>query len=336
MNKGICVAGNMIVDILYPIEGWPQQGELVHILDGISKATGGAVCNVIVDLAKLDPGLSLCAMGRIGCDAEGDLIMEQLSQYSNIDTSRILREGISAFTAVMSDRQSKQRTFFTYLGANGRFNEDDIDWESLDADILHIGYILLLNALDQPDEQYGTKMARLLHHAQQHGIRTSIDVVSEASDRFGRLVPPAMKYADYCIINEYEGEQTTGVKLRDSSGTLIMENLPVALKRMKQMGVSTWAVIHCPEGGYGLDAEDRFVSLSSLSLPEGYIKGSVGAGDAFCAGVLYGAEKGMGLSQAIDLGIASAAASLSEAGSTDGMRSMAEVMQLFERFGRRV
>ena len=28
MRKGICVAGNMIVDILYPTADWPKQGEL--------------------------------------------------------------------------------------------------------------------------------------------------------------------------------------------------------------------------------------------------------------------------------------------------------------------
>lgn len=335
MRKGICVAGNMIVDILYPTEGWPKRGELVHILDGISRSTGGAVCNVIVDLAKLDPQLPLFAMGKIGEDAEGDVILKKLGEHANIDVSNVIREGISAFTAVMNDVKSNERTFFTYLGANGRFDEDCIDWNSISANIFHIGYILLLNALDQPDTEYGSKMARLLHHAQQHGLKTSIDVVSEASDRFTRLVPPALKYTDYCIINEVEAQQTTGILLRDENGGLMIDNMPKALAAMKAMGVSTWAVIHCPEGGYGLDEQDHYVQLSSLKLPEGYIKGTVGAGDAFCAGVLYGAEKGRTLAQAIDLGIASAAASLSQPGSTEGMRPEAEVLKLFDAFGRR-
>ena len=335
MRKGICVAGNMIVDIVYPTEGWPKQGELVHILDGISRSTGGAVCNVIVDLAKLDASMPLYALGRIGRDAEGDLVMAELGKYPNIDTSGVICEGISAFTAVMSDQRSRQRTFFTYLGANGCFDEDDIDWDSVRADIFHIGYILLLNALDAPDNEYGTKMARLLCSAQRHGIKTSIDVVSEASDRFRRLVPPALKHTDYCIINEYEAEQTTGVRLRDPSGGLIQENLPAALERMKDMGVSTWAVIHCPEGGFGLDENGQYIARGSLILPEDYIQGSVGAGDGFCAGVLYGAEKGLPLAESIDIGIASATASLSAAGATEGMRCMDEVMRLFDRFERR-
>ena len=334
MRKGICIAGNMIVDITYPIQGWPNPGELVHIRDGIVRSTGGAVCNVVVDLATLDPTLRLFAAGRIGEDAEGDLVMKVFGGYPNIDTSNVVREGISAFTNVMSDLESKQRTFFCYLGANGRFCEDDIHWDGLTADIFHIGYILLLNALDQPDDEYGSKMARLLHHAQQHGMKTSIDVVSEASDRFARLVPPALRYTDYCVINEYEAQMTTGVKLRDDDGALIRDNIPEALKAMKTMGVSTWAVIHCPEGGFGLDENNQYIALSSLKLPRDFIKGTVGAGDAFCAGVLYGAEMGWTLEKAIDTGICAAAASLRAASATDGMAPIAEVLALAGQFER--
>ena len=335
MRKGICVAGNMIVDITYPIEGWPKQGELVHIHDGISRSTGGAVCNVVVDLAKLDPALPLYAMGRIGEDAEGDLILETLGSHKNIDTSNVIREGISAFTSVMADRVNKQRTFFTYMGANARFCEADIDWEKVNAEIFHIGYILLLDALDQPDEQYGSRMAKLLHAAQAHGLKTSIDVVSEASDRFKRLVPPALKYTDYCVINEYEAEQTTGILLRTGDGMLLRENLPKALQAMKAMGVTTWAVIHSPEGGFGLDEQDNYVEAGSLILPDDKVVGSVGAGDAFCAGVLYGAAEGWSLEKSIDLGVAAAASSLSDASATGGMCSAAEAMELYKKYDRR-
>lgn len=330
MGKGICVAGNMIVDIMYPISGWPNRGELVHIHDGISKSVGGAVCNVIVDLAKMDPEMPLYAAGRIGKDAEGALIREILGKNKNINFDNVIEDGISAFTAVMSDQITNERTFFTYLGANARYVEEDIDWDKIDADIFHIGYILLLNALDQPDDEYGTKMARLLCNAQKRGLKTSIDVVSEASDRFARLVCPSLKYTDYCIINEIETQQTTGIELRTTDGRLIEENMPKALRAMKDMGVSTWAVIHCPEGGYGLDENDNYISLPSLKLPKGYIKGTVGAGDAFCAGVLMGAEKGYDLEAAIRLGTAAAACSLSEASATDGMRPLEEIMKLYD------
>ncbi len=44
MKKGICCAGNMLVDITYPIETWPKQNELTHITEGIESSTGG--CNL--------------------------------------------------------------------------------------------------------------------------------------------------------------------------------------------------------------------------------------------------------------------------------------------------
>lgn len=335
MRKGICVAGNMIVDTTYPVAGWPNQGELVHIKDGITQSTGGAVCNVAVDLAKLDPALPVQALGRIGTDAEGDLILKTFGEHPNIDTANVLREGMTAFTHVMADVHNKQRTFFTYLDASARFTEADVCWDSVRADIFHIGYILLLDALDQPDDEYGTKMARLLHAAQAHGLRTSIDVVSEAGDRFKRIVTPALKYTDYCVINEYEAEQTTGIPLRDADGGLIRGNLPGALKAMKALGVSRWAVIHAPEGGFGMDETGAYIQRGSLILPAESIVGSVGAGDAFCAGVLLGAERGWSIEQAIDLGIAAAASSLSDASATGGVCSAEEAMGYYTKYDRR-
>ena len=333
MRKGICVAGNLIVDITYPIERWPRQSELTTITDGITRSVGGAVCNVITDLAKLDETLPLSALGVIGEDAEGEFILEQLGRHENIDLSLLGRKGTTSFTAVMSDNRTKARTFFQYRGANALFDESFIDWDRIDAEILHVGYILLLDALDQADGEYGTKMARLLAEAQSRGIRTSIDVVTESGDRFRTLVPPALRYTDYCVINELEAQQITGVLLRDEEEKLYPEHMEEALRKMKELGVSTWAVIHCPEGGYGLDEKNHFLTVRSLKLPEGYIKGTVGAGDAFCAGVLYGAEKGWSLAESVRLGTCAAAASLSEAGATEGMRPAAEVLKLAKVYG---
>ena len=333
MKKGICCAGNIIVDITYPIATWPKQNELTHITEGITNSTGGSVCNTITDLARLDPEMHLVASGFAGHDAEGDFVLAEMGKYKNIDLAQVKRDGRTSFTAVMSNNQTKERTFFQHAGANAYYGEDDIDWDNLDVNIFHIGYILLLPALDQPDDEYGTKMARLLHKAQTKGFKTSIDVVSESGDRFCKLVPPALKYTDYCVINELEAQETTGVLLRDEDGKLHTENMPEALKKMKEMGVSTWAVIHCPEIGCGIDENGQYHEFKSLTLPKGYIKGTVGAGDAFCAGILYSAEKQLTMPEALKVGACAAAASLSEVSASDGVKTAAEVLKLAELYG---
>ena len=322
----------MIVDITYPIETWPKQNELTHITEGIQNSTGGAVCNTITDLARLAPDMPLVASGFAGHDAEGDFMLEQLQQYPNIDLSQVIRNGRTSFTAVMSNNQTKERTFFQHAGANAYYCEDHIDLEKLDVNIFHIGYILLLPALDAADDEYGTKMARLLHKAQKAGMKTSIDVVSETGDRFVKLVTPALKYADYCVINELEAQQTTGVLLRDENGVLHTDNMPKALKKLKDLGVSTWAVIHCPEIGCGMDENGVYWETPSLKLPKGWIKGTVGAGDAFCAGILYAAESGMTMEQALKMGACTAAASLSEVSASDGVKTAEEVLKLYEMY----
>ena len=332
MKKGICCAGNMLVDITYPIETWPKQNELTHITEGIQSSTGGAVCNTITDLARLDPSMHLVASGFAGHDTEGEFMLQEMSKYPNIDLSMVRRDGRTSFTAVMSNNQTKERTFFQHAGANAYYGEEHIDWDKLDVDIFHIGYILLLPHLDEEDAQYGTKMARLLHRAQRQGMKTSIDVVSESGDRFARLVTPALKYSDYCVINELEAQQTTGICLRDDDGVLHIENMPAALKKLKDLGVSTWAVIHCPEVGCGMDEDGNYWEVPSLKLPKGYIKGTVGAGDAFCAGILYAAEMEMPMEQALKLGACSAAASLSEVSASDGVKTAAEVLALYDLY----
>ncbi len=331
-KKGICCAGNMIVDITYPIETWPNQNELTHITEGIQTSTGGSVCNTITDLARLDPNMRLVAAGFAGHDSEGEYMLEELGKYPNIDLSMVRRDGRTSFTMVMSNNQTKERTFFQHAGANEHYGEEHIDWDNLDVDIFHIGYILLLPALDAPDAEYGTKMARLLHRAQKAGMKTSIDVVSETGDRFARLVTPALKYSDYCVINELEAQQTTGVVLRDEDGKLHMENMPAALARLKELGVARWAVIHCPEVGCGMDENGDYYEVPSLHLPKGWIKGTVGAGDAFCAGVLYAAETDLSMEEALKLGACSAAASLSEVNASDGVKTAEEVRALYDRY----
>lgn len=329
MKKGIAVAGNMLVDTIYPINHYPRSGGLATVEDSIVRATGGAVCNVIIDLAKLDENLPLTALGVIGDDDNGKFIEESLSNFKNIDLSHIAHEGTTSFTTVMSDLSTKQRTFFCSKGANAKFSENHIDWDRLNVSHLHIGYLLLLEELDKPDKEFGTKMARLLSDAKGRGIKTSVDLVSDTGGRYRDIVPPTLKYTDYCIINEIEAEGIAGIALRRDYG-IDEDNMILALRSIKDMGVCCWVVIHAPEGGFGIDClSDEVVKKESLSLPDGYIKGTTGAGDAFCSGVLYGAYMEKPLTEAIELGIGCAAGSLSEQGATEGMRSFAEVLNFY-------
>lgn len=333
MRKGICVAGTTVVDKLIPIKEYPGEGRLTTIQGEMKSRTGGALCNVIIDLARLDPAIDLQAIGRIGKDGDGAFIKKELQEYRNIDLSLVHESGITSYSCALTSEATKQRTFFYHPGANTQLRLEDFPLDEIKSKIFHIGYILILDALDAPDNEYGTKMARLLAMLQQKGIETSVDVVSEMGDRFKKLVPPALKYTTYYIINETEAEEVTSVRLRDSDGKLLTENMPAALAKLFECGVGKWAVIHAPEGGFGMDGNKNYISLNSLSLPAGFIKGTVGAGDAFTAGVLLGAYHGKDLEESILLGTCAAAASLSEEDASSGVGRIDEVMKLSTLYG---
>ena len=192
-TQGIAIAGTTIVDIVNVIEKYPEKNMLVKILD-TTYAVGGCLPNTIVDIARMDPDIYLSAIGKVGNDENGRYVISQFKKYG-IDVSGMKIDDTipTAADNVMSERVSGERTFFYSGGANKTFGIDDIDVENLDCKIFHIGYILLLDELDEEDEEYGTKMARLLDMVSKKGIKTSIDTVSEEGDRFKEKIVPALK-----------------------------------------------------------------------------------------------------------------------------------------------
>ncbi len=322
---GIAVAGNAILDLYKVIDSYPSPSALTSVRS-VTPAPGGLLCNCAIDLARLDPELRIPVVGLVGDDANGDYLLDQLRRYPGIDTSQLGRAGQTSFTDVMEDPVGKTRTFFQFRGANDLLDIEHVDFDALDVDLLHIGYLLLLGALDSSDAEYGTRLARLLAEARRRGVKTSIDIVSEQSDRFARLVPPALAHVDYCVINELEASRTTGVELTATDGRLAEADLRRAAEALLAMGVSTWVVIHWPGGAAGLAADGEWQLLPSVLVDPALIKTTTGAGDAFASGVLYAAWAGRGLTEAMEAGIGAAAGSLLAANATDGVGSYAEVL----------
>ena len=331
-KKGIAIAGSIIVDNYFLINTYPKQGNLATV-KGKNMDIGGSG-NLILDLAKLDSSLPIKVSAIVGDDDYGEFIISTLSRYPNIlpDNITMAEEVDTSVTMVMNAQDTHQRTFFYLPGGSNLYNESHIDWKQIDAEIFHLEYLLGMEQIDAPDEVYGTHGARILCEAKKRNMKTSIDVVSEVSERGGEIVRAALKYTDFCTINEIEAEMVTGLSLLED-GVLIKENIYKALYKLSQLGVSTWAIIHSPSCSYGFDCQNRtYHKVKSLVLPPGYIKGTTGAGDAFCCGVLYAAYMGQGIEEGMKLGCACAACSLSEVSGTAGMRPYKEILEVYERY----
>jgi sugar/nucleoside kinase (ribokinase family) len=334
-RRGLLAGGNWIIDQVKLIDVYPQPEQLGNIR-GQSQGTGGAPYNVLIDLAKAGAPFPLFAAGLVGQDSLGRQILDDCRRH-RIDARhlRVTPQAPTSYTDVMTEQGHGRRTFFHARGANALWSGDDLDFKRIPARLFHLGYLLLLDALDQPDRRFGTRAARLLASAQAAGLKTSVDVVSEDSDRFGRIVIPALKYVDYCILNEIEAGKTSGIKVRRRNGALDKTALRQAARVLLDRGVRELVVIHFPEGGYARSGKGEEVWQPSLKLPDGYIAGTAGAGDAFCAGTLFGLHEAWTLQRSLLTAVCLAAASLSHPTCTTGVQSLKAALALSKKYGFR-
>lgn len=334
-RKGITVAGNIITDIVKRVECYPKMGMLTNITS-VSRSIGGCVSNVGIDLVKIDPSVPVSALGCIGDDEYGRYMIAQLQRY-NIDTGgvKVTTAQPTSFTDVMS-LEGGDRTFFHARGANALFCPEDVDLDSLHCHILHIGYILLLDSFDAEDPEYGTAMARFLCQVQQLGIKTSIDVVSDSTGDFPKKVIPALKYCDYVIINEIECCSIWGMDARHKDGSLDVNAIKEAMEKTLACGVGEKVIVHAKEAGFCLSRDGEWTAVPSLQVPPQQIKGSVGAGDAYCAGCLYGIYHQLPARQMLEFASGAAVCNLFSENAVDGMRSRQEILQLLEQYPRQV
>ena len=331
-RKGILAAGNWIVDQVKIVDVYPQRETLANIWSQ-SEGTGGSPYNILVNLSKLGAKFPLAAAGLVGKDAFGQYILDDL-QRREIDAANLQStpKAPTSYTDVMTEEATGRRTFFHCRGANALWDGKGLNFRKTSARIFHLGYLLLLDAIDAPDKKHGTRGAALCAAAQAAGLKTSIDCVSEDSQRFAQIVTPILPHTDYCILNEIEAGRTTGFTIRRDDGSLDTTALRHAAGALLQLGVKELVCIHFPEGGFvrTRGGEDHW--QASLKLPQKYIQGAAGAGDAFCTGMLMGLHEGWDMDRSLKTAVCAAAANLSHPTCTGGMKRLGTVMGLAKKF----
>ena len=318
-RTGIAVAGSILTDVLNTVSRYPASGELTQI-SAVSRAAGGCVPNVSADLKMLAGDVDVYACGKISDDENGRFTLDFMKDRGVItEPVAVSPDGATSFTQVISVAGG-QRTFFTFPGASADFGFDDIDLDALNVRMLHLGYFLLLEKVDNGD---GLK---ILKKAKELGIDTSIDLVTENSDRYG-LILPCLPYVDYLIVNETESARLAGT---DPA----FGNLATAARKLLALGVRQKVIIHFPKGSICASADGGIAVLGSRKLPKGFIKGTTGAGDAFCAGALLGIYRGFSDRKILELATDAATAALRENDAVSGLADVETVRKLCANFGR--
>jgi sugar/nucleoside kinase (ribokinase family) len=334
VRHGLLAAGNWIVDYTKIIDVYPAQDALCNI-SSESYGNGGSPYNLLIDLAHLGATFPLEALGLVGDDKDGEAAREDcVRHHIAAGQLRTCKEAHTSYTDVMVVKATGRRTFFHQRGANALLGPEHFDFSGSRAKFFHLGYLLLLDRLDEPDPVDGTVAARLLRQACEAGFKTSLDVVSEDSDRFPAIVRPALKHAHHAILNEFEAERTTGRKIRTERG-INVEQLRAGVRDLLEAGVREWVIIHFPEGAIAGNREGNIVTHGSVFMPQEKIVGATGAGDAFGAGLLYGLHEDKPMNECLRFAVCVAAASLTEANCSEGIKALKECLELGTAYGFR-
>ncbi|TSA23041.1 carbohydrate kinase family protein [bacterium] len=329
-RAGIIGAGNWIVDHIKVVDVYPAEQSLANIRRE-SISNGGAPFNVLKDLSRLGARFPLKGFGLVGDDNDSGWIREEC-RNNRIDTGGLKSApGIhTSYTDVMSVENTGRRTFFHQRGANALFGVEPIDVHQSTAKLFHLGYLLLLDELDKMDSHGVTGAARLLKAAQETGLITSVDTVSEESNRFNDIIVPSLPYVDLLFMNEFEASRCTGLDLCNDIPD--REILRDAAKQLLRHGVNQWVLIHFPKGVFALSKQGEEILQGAVQVPGSRIMSTVGAGDAFAAGTLWGIHEGWDMHQSVRLGVCTAAACLQDISCSDGIRDYEACLALGDTY----
>lgn len=331
-RRGLLAGGNWIIDHVKLIDSWPPQDALVSILSQ-SSSNGGSPYNVLKDLSRLGAPFPLEAVGLVGDDPIGRGILADCRAHRiNTAQLRTTPDASTSYTDVMTVQGTGRRTFFQQRGANALLEAGHFDFTQTPAKMFHLGYLLLLDRLDTPDADGVPHAGRVLAAARAAGLKTSIDMVSENSDRFRGVVLPVLPQVDYLFGNDFEWERLTALPLRQQ-GCIQASAINEAARQLLKAGVKEWVILHFPEAVYACSATGEVLWQPSVRVPPTDIKGTAGAGDAMAAGVLYGLHENWPMPESLRLGVCAAAASLYHPTCSEGVQSVAACLALGRRLG---
>ena len=189
--------------------------------------------------------------------------------------------------------------------------------------------------MDAPTAE-GNGWSDLLRRARSAGLHTNMELVSLAPQRLAEVALPCLPHLSSIVVNELEAGALTGVDapVPGPEGPVDWDALAAMARGLVERGVGL-AVVHFPAGSVAATPDGRVVRHGSVRLPREEVRSTVGAGDAFAAGVLFGLHEGWPVEECLRLGAASAAACVQGQNTSDGIRHADACLRDAEAVGYR-
>ena len=219
----------------------------------------------------------------MGDDANGQWIKQDCNDHG-IDATQIRTtyDAPTSYTDAMCVKSDGRRTFFHQRGANSQFSVDHVDLTASRAKIFLLGYLLLLDALDQLDEDGRTEASRVLERAREMGFMTAVETVSSPDATFRQVATAALRHADIFFTNEVEASLILGEQINAN-----VTSLGTAAEKIAALGCPGRVVVHSTQGAVCHDHDGTLVCRSALNLPRQFYPREHRGGRCVCRRVPF-------------------------------------------------
>lgn len=270
MSGQVVLLGDINLDaVLQLMDGLPKPGG-----DGLASqlvtSIGGGICNTAITLQRF--GVPAALIACTGQDVWAQAVLPGL-EAMGINLMGVQRDpqattGV-AFIAVTPDGE---RTMFSCRGANGLLRAEMIPTELFDDAVM-----LQLSAYALLDEPQREALWRAVALAEERSIPIGLDLMSEPARRCAEMVRQLLPHLSWCVLGVEEANFAFRLNDPQQITAYLLKN-----------GVR---IVGLKLGREGCLVADQKQSVRLPAFPVQAVD-STGAGDAFCAGLIYGWMRG--------------------------------------------
>lgn len=288
----LLVAGEINPDLILSGDVVPVFGQVEKLVERAALTVGSSSVIFACGAARL--GLRVAFVGVCGDDVFGWFMLEEMGKRG-VDISHVIRvpNGQTGLTVILNT--TADRAMLTHAGLIAALRADHLPDDLLaQAHHLHIASYFLQTAL-QPD------LPDLFRRARALGLTTSLDTNWDPAEQWTG-VRELLPLTSVFLPNHAEARALTG------------EDDPRAAASALARAGGIVAVKLGADGALGVQG-DQVVHVPSIPVR---VVDTVGAGDTFDAGFVYGFLQGWDLDTCLRLGAVCGALSTEKPGGTDG------------------
>ncbi len=294
----VLVAGEINPDLMLSGNITPEFGQVEKIVDNATLSIGSSCAIFACGAARL--GLRVAFIGKCGDDHFGQFMLEEMQKRNvNVDNVIIESGNRTGLTVILTS--GTDRAILTYLGLIPALRADEIPDALLDQSAhLHVASYFLQEAL-QPG------LHSLFTRARSRGMTTSLDTNYDPREEW-LGVKELLPITNLFFPNETEVKSLTHCDTIDQAAN--------ALRGMAEIT----AIKLGADGALAVTASQSVI-VDSIPVE---VVDTVGAGDSFAAGFIYGYLNKWELEKSLRLACVCGALSTRKAGGTEAQPTLEE------------